>query len=137
MICWTLLGTHVQAHVRAGGALISSHVGVVVTTIAFALTVFAFVPGGPAWDVLFWFACVGVLSSLFFFAVRDIYATVIVVAGLLVLVLQDRIDAAYFSVLSTPVYASAAIAAGALVLLHGYFSRHYTTIPVPVQPRKP
>ncbi len=137
MICWTLLGTHVQAYVRAGGALISIHVGVAVTTIAFALMALAFAPVGSVRDALVWFACIGILSALFFFAVRDIYATTIVVTGLLVLFMQEQIDTVYLTTQSAAVYASAVTATGALVLLHGYFSRHFTTILVPVRPGNP
>jgi len=131
MICWTLVGTHIQAFVREGGALISIHVGVAVTTLAFGLSGLVYAPGPQYQEALFWFACIGIISALFFFAVRDIYATIIVVAGMMVFALANRIDTVFLHGLEPVVYVSAAIAVTSLASVHVYFSRNFTTIIVP------
>jgi hypothetical protein len=137
MICWTLVGTHVQAYVRTSGALVSIHVGVAVTTLAFCLTALAYGSTVQLRDALFWFACIGILSALFFFAVRDIYATVILVAGLTVFALGERIDPSVLHGSEPVVLLSAAIAGAALVVAHWYFTRNFTTILVPENPGIP
>ena len=38
MICWVLIGTHIQAYVRNGGAMISIFAGTLVTALIFALS---------------------------------------------------------------------------------------------------
>ena len=133
MVCWTLVGTHIQAYVRASGALVSIHVGVAATTLAFGLVSLAIATGSPVRDMLFWFVGIGIVSALFFFAVRDVYATAIVVAGLAVFALAGRIDPAILSESNPAVYLSAAIAGASLVAVHWYFSRNFTTILVPEQ----
>ncbi len=44
MMCWVLLGTHVQAFVRRGGALVSLTSGIAVTTVLYSITTFAYLP---------------------------------------------------------------------------------------------
>ncbi len=46
MICWVLVGTHVQAYVRGGGAVISVFTGVLVTALVFAISLSGTVCGG-------------------------------------------------------------------------------------------
>jgi len=71
----------------------------------------------------------GCVSAVFFFAVRDVWATIIVVTGGLVLLLAPAVDPAYPA---SPVAALCGILATlALVCVHGYFSRHYTTVQLP------
>ena len=38
MICWVLIGTHVQAYVRSGGVVISVFTGVLLTALVFAIS---------------------------------------------------------------------------------------------------
>ena len=38
MICWVLVGTHIQAFVRSGGVVISVFTGVLLTALVFALS---------------------------------------------------------------------------------------------------
>jgi len=131
MVCLTLIGTHVQAYVRASGAIVSVHVGVAVTALAFCFIAVVIAPGAQLQNVFFWFVCIGIVSALFFFAVRDIYATTIVVAGLTVFGMANRIDPSLLHG-STPVVSlSAFIAIAVLVAVHWYFSRNFTTILVP------
>lgn len=128
MLCWVLVGTHVQASVRSGGIVVSVLAGVLLTTLVFAvaMTVIFAVPDPR--DHFIGFLALGCVSAFFYFAVRDIWATVIVVTGGLVL-LAPAIDPAY---LASPVAALCGIfAALALACVHGYFSRHYTTVVLP------
>ena len=81
MVCWVLAGTHVQAFVRSGGAVLSISTGVVITSILFASATLAASPSVRQEGILFWPVCTGIGAALFFFAVRDVWATVIVVTG--------------------------------------------------------
>jgi hypothetical protein len=129
MLCWVLAGTHVQASVRSGGIVVSVLAGVLLTTLvfAFAMTVIFAVPDPR--DHLIGFLALGFISAIIFFAVRDVWATVIVVTEGLVLLLAPAIDPAY---LASPVAALCGILSVlVLMCVHGYFSRHYTTIVLP------
>jgi len=133
MICWVLAGTHVQAFVREGGALLSVAVGSVVTSLLFGIATLARGTGGTGPDALFWPVCTGLAAALFFFAVRDVYATVIIVAESTVFLSAGSIDPVWLHTLP-PVLPAAALSAGAvLVAIHWYFSRNYATILVPMR----
>jgi len=131
MICWVLAGTHVQAFVRAGGAVISITVGVVVTSLLFASATLALNPSVRQDGSLFWPVCIGIGIALFFFAVRDIYATVIVVAGSGVFAGAGRFDPASLHGTSPGIYVSSLLALVVLIVIHLYLSRNYATILVP------
>ena len=132
MICWVLVGTHIQALVRSGGALLSIPVGVAITAILFGLASNAQFPIVTTPDTLFWHIVAGMVAAVFFFLVRDIWSTSVFVTGELVCLL-----AGWFSVSGLyPVYSailiSAAISMGVLIVIHWYLSRHFLTIPAPV-----
>jgi hypothetical protein len=131
MICWVLLGTHVQAFVRAGGAAISITVGVVVTSLLFASATLALNPSVRQEGSLFWPVCIGIGTALFFFAVRDIYATVIVVAGSGVFTGAGRFDPASLHGTPPGIYVSSLLAIVVLIVIHVYLYRNYATIMVP------
>lgn len=132
MICWVLAGTHLQALVRAGGALVSISTGVVVTSILFGITALAHTPAVQQRDAVFFGVCTGIVVALFFFAVRDVYATSLVAAGCSVFVMNDRIDPVSLHTLAPAVWISAALAAVVLMGIHWYLARNYVTIMVPV-----
>jgi len=132
MICWVLVGTHIQALVRSGGALLSIPVGVAITAILFGLASKAQFPIVTTPDTLFWHIVAGVAAAVFFFLVRDVWSTAVFVTGELVYLL-----AGWFSVPGLyPVYSailiSAAISVGVLILIHWYLSRNFLTIPAPL-----
>ena len=54
MVCWVLVGTHVQAFVRSGGAILSISTGVVVTTLLYVSSLPAAGLLSRQGDALFW-----------------------------------------------------------------------------------
>jgi len=133
MICWVLIGTHVQAFVRSGGALISILAGVVVTSLLFGVASPAHGTVMQGQDTLFWSVCTGLMVSLFFFAVRDVYATVIVVAESTVFTSAGSVSPLVLRNPTPELFASAILAGVALLGIHWYLSRHYATVMVPVK----
>jgi hypothetical protein len=131
MICWVLMGTHVQAFVRSGGAIISISVGIAVTAVLYGMTTFAYFPPVMQQDVLFSSVIVGIIAAFFFFAVREIYATVLLVAVCSVFTMADRINPFYVQTAVPYVWISAVLAVGALISIHGYLSRNYMTLKIP------
>jgi hypothetical protein len=130
MICWVLLGTHVQAFVRGGGMVISISVGIMVTALLFGMTTFAYFPAALRQDIFFSSVSIGIIAAFFFFAVRDVYSTSLVVGVCSVFTLKDRISPHY---LQDPVYIwiNAIVAIGILAGIHLYLSRNYVTLEIP------
>jgi hypothetical protein len=128
MICWVLVGTHLQALVRVGGAVLSIPTGVVVTAILFGLTTQVHTPVSNLTDPLDAGILLGMLTALFFFAVRDVYATGIVVTTGMTLLFSGKTVPAVPDSLMPGVFFSALLAVTALLAIHGYFSRNYATV---------
>ena len=131
MICWVLIGTHLQAFVRGGGALISISVGVVITSLLFAISTLALSPATGNRDPLFWPVCAGIAIALFFFAVRDMYATVLLAAVSNILSTGSSINPSYLQTITPVFFVSPVVAAAILVCLHWYLTRNYATIILP------
>jgi hypothetical protein len=131
MICFVLIGTHIQAFVRSGGALRSLSLGILVTAILFGITIFAYFPAVMVKDTVFVVVGVGIIAGLFFFAVRDVYATTIVVGGCSVFIYADRINPQYLDNAVPAVWLSAGLAACSLIIIHLYLARNFTTIRIP------
>jgi hypothetical protein len=131
MVCWVLVGTHVQAFVRSGGALLSITVGVAITSLLFASTTLAASPSIRQQGDQLWPICIGIGAALFFFAVRDIYATAIMVAGSGVFARAGTFDPGYLQGTHPEIYASSLLAIVILIALHMYLSVNYATILVP------
>ena len=131
MVCWVLAGTHVQAFARSGGAVLSITAGVVITTLLFASATVALSPSVRQEGSLFWPVCIGIGTALFFFAVRDVYATTILVAGFCVFALAGTFDHGYLYATSTWIYASSLLAVVMLLAIHGYLSRNFATVMIP------
>jgi hypothetical protein len=131
MTCWVLVGTHVQALVRSGGALFSIPAGVVITSVVFGITPLAHSFPVVHQDTTFWFICIGIITSLFFFSVRDVYATTIAVAGSSIFVLGPVMDTVNLQNSAPAVYFSAVLAVAVLAGIHWYISRNYATIEIP------
>ncbi len=131
MICWVLVGTHIQAFVRSGGVVISVFTGVLLTALVFALSMTVLFAGADLREMVVQFFAAGCVAAFLFFAVRDVYATIIVVTLSLVVLENSRIDPAYLVPFSPVVALCGILSAGALVGVHWHFSRHYTTILLP------
>lgn len=128
MICFVLIGTHIQAFARSGGALLSLSLGIIVTAILFGMTTLAYFPAVMVKDTVIVFVGVGIIAGLFFFAVRDVYATSIVVGGCSVFIYADRINPQYLDNAVPGVWISAGLAACSLIGIHLYLSGNFTTI---------
>jgi MFS family permease len=131
MICWVLVGTHVQAYVRSDGAMISVFAGVLLTALVFALSMAVLCGEADVQEAVAGFFAAGCVAALFFFAVRDVYATIIVVTTSLVVLENSHIDPAYLVPFSPVVALCGILTTGALVGVHWHFSRHYTTVVLP------
>ncbi|MGB7789076.1 hypothetical protein [Methanoregula sp.] len=131
MICWVVAGTHVQALVRYGGPVISIPVGIVVTGILFGIAMLVMVPVQHSPDLFTLYLGAGMLMAVFFFAVRDIYATGIAVTGCMVFLFSGSILPAEISMVLPWVYAAAIVTAGVLVGIHRYLSLRFVTIQIP------
>jgi hypothetical protein len=136
MVCWVLTGTHVQAFVRSGGTMLSITTGVLVTSLLFASATLAGSPSVYQAGTLFRPVCIGMGTALFFFAVRDVYATVILVAGSGVFSGAGMYDPIYLDGTHPEIYVSSLLAVAVLIAIHISLSRNYATILVPagVQP---
>jgi hypothetical protein len=133
MVCWVLVGTHVQAFVRGGGAVLSITVGVVITSLLFMSATLAENPSIRQEGALFWPIGIGIGAALFFFAVRDVYATVIMVAGSIVFARAGTFDPGSLQGTHPGIYASSLLAVVVLLALHIYLSRNYATVLVPAR----
>lgn len=131
MICWVLVGTHVQAYVRSGGVVISVFTGVLLTAVIFAIAMTALLATADFREQFAGFFALGCVAALFFFAVRDIWAMVIVVTAGLAILQNAYIDPAYLAPFSPVVALCGILAFGMLAGVHRYFSRHYTTVILP------
>jgi hypothetical protein len=131
MMCWVLMGTHVQAFVRSGGAIVSISIGIMVTTVLFGVTTFAYFPAFPQQDMIFSSVIIGIIAAIFFFAVREVYATILVVAICTVFTLADRINPFYVQNAVPYVWMSAVLAVSVLMGIHLYLSRNYMTLKIP------
>lgn len=129
MICWVYAGTHIQAYVRSSGILVSVSTGVIITSLVFATAMTIFSPGISPRETFISSLMLGAVAAFFFFAVRDIYATVILVAAGLTLIIGS-LNPAYIS-LSTPAGILCGLFSLAVLIgVHIWFSLHYTTIPL-------
>jgi hypothetical protein len=131
MMCWVLMGTHVQAFVRSGGAILSISVGIMVTTVLFGITTFVFFPAVLQQDVFFLSVIIGIIAAFFFFAVREVFATIVVVAVCSVFTMADRINPSYVQNVVPYVWISSVLAVIVLMSIHRYLSRNYVTIRIP------
>lgn len=131
MVCWVLAGTHIQALVRSGGAPVSISVGVVWTAILFGLTSQVQFPGTVSPDMLFRYLSLGLLGSVFFFSVRDVWAACVAVTGGLVYLVAGQLDVGLIQQVMPAISASALITIGILAAIHWHMSRYYVTVPVP------
>ena len=133
MICWVVMGTHIQALVRNRGTLFSIIAGVVVTALMFTVSSCAYLaPVNPG--LIASSLGIGIIAALFFFSVRDVYATIIVVTLCNSLTIQNT--AGIVEPDMPLVYLSVVLAIAALTIIHAYFMQNFRTIVVPVSLRE-
>ena len=130
MICWVLVGTHVQAFVRGAGVAASVLVGIMVTALLFGMTSLAYFPAAGQ-DIFFLSVFVGVVTAVFFFAVRDVYAASIVAGVCSVFIFGDRISPVYLHNGFVYIGIYAVLAVGILMGIHLYLFRNYITLELP------
>jgi len=128
MICWVFVGTHIQAYVRTGGILVSVCTGTIVTAVLFAVAMTVFFPGDIVRESFLVYLLLGVLAALFFFAVRDLYAVIVIVSLGLAVIMGPAIDASYLQISQPVGYLCGLFTLAVLIGTHVYFSLHYTTI---------
>jgi hypothetical protein len=131
MMCWVLMGTHVQAFVRGGGALISLSVGISATTVLYCVAMVSSVPSSVDQRLFLSFVSLGIIAAFFFFSVRDIYATSLFVGTGGVFCLADRIDPLYLHNIDKVVWISSALAVCTVIVIHWYLSRNFVTVKIP------
>ncbi|MDP2797927.1 MAG: hypothetical protein Q8N94_10525 [Methanoregula sp.] len=132
MVCWVLLGTHVQAFVRGGGTVISISAGSLITAWLFCITSFVHSPPVHLQPALAGFLVLGLAAAVFFFAIRDVYATSIFVAFGLTFVMADRIGVSGMQAAIPVLYGSALLGIITLIGIHLYFVRNFRTVKLPV-----
>jgi hypothetical protein len=132
MMCWVLVGTHVQAFVRGGGALMSVSTGIAVTTVLYGVTTFAYFSPDLKQDVFISSVLVGFIVAFFFFAVRDVYATSIAAGAGSVFGMASHINPLYLQNAVPYVWISSGLTVCVLIIVHGYLSRNFVTIKLPV-----
>jgi hypothetical protein len=132
MMCWVLIGTHVQAFVRSGGAIMSVSLGIAVTSMIYSITTFAYFSPVLEQNVFFSSLSTGIIAAFFFFAVRDVYATSLVVCAGSVFCVADRINPLYLQSAGAYVWISTGISVCTLIGIHWYLSRNFMTITIPV-----
>lgn len=130
MVCWVLIGTHVQAFVREGGVVISIAAGSLVTAWFFCITSFAHGSSALLQPALVGFLVLGLAAAIFFFAVRDVYAASIFVTFGLAFIMGDRIWVSGTPAAMPAVYGSAILAVFILVGIHRYFLQNFRTVKV-------
>jgi hypothetical protein len=129
MVCWALVGTHLQALVRGGGVIISIATSVVITSVLFMLSLHAYSPEFSMQSTAVSAILLGIVTAIIFFAVRDVYAAVIAVtSGTAYLLLGAGFPAA---AITGPVLPAASVCAlGALIGVHVWLLHRYATVMV-------
>ena len=104
-----------------------------ITSLLFATAALAISPSVREEGTTLWPVCIGLGAALFFFAVRDVYATVLLVTGSGVFFGAGALDPGYLHGVHPQIYASSLLAVIVLLALHFYLSRNYATIMVPAE----
>ncbi|MFA4861592.1 hypothetical protein [Methanoregula sp.] len=130
MVCFVLLGTHVQALMRGGRVLAAISSGVIVTAILFLFASLVRIPGSLQQDSLLFTLCTGIIIAVVFFTIRDIYATVLVATVCLVFGMAGQMDLPALERATPAIAGAACLSLAVLFGIHLYLSRKYATIVV-------
>ncbi|WP_321506453.1 hypothetical protein [uncultured Methanoregula sp.] len=128
MICFVLLGTHIQAFMREGGIIASVSSGVIVTSFLFGFTSLVRAPGLSHENTFLLTLGTGVIIAVFFFSLRDIYSTILLTAVCLVFTLAGQLSPPALESVSGAISAAACLTVVFLLGVHVYFFRKYATI---------
>lgn len=130
MICWGLLGTHIQAYVRNGGIMVSILTGVAVTGLLFGMTLLAGYPWPLPPDLPAMAIAAGMVLGLFFFAIRDVWAAGIAATTALLILYGRILLPVALETRQMTILFWGVISAGALLAIHAYFLRNFTMVVV-------
>lgn len=133
MVCWVLLGTHIQAYTREYGAAVSIIAGVLVTGFLFGLSFAAHSlnTNQPSWYLRF--VLIGFAAAVFFFAVRDVPSSAVFITFLICPAVHGTIDPGYTASLDPVVFACAALSVLTLAACYRYLSKRFVTVEIPVR----
>lgn len=134
MICWVLIGTHLQAYVRRFGTAFSIFTGVAVTGVLFGISFAAHSPPLSDPRHILIATGIGVATALVFFAIRDIWAALIFTSFALAWFVQGVIDPAYLVPLSPLVILTSVLSVISLAVSERYLMKRFVTIRLPVRP---
>lgn len=135
MVCWVLIGTHLQAYVRQYGAFVSIVTGIAVTGVLFGISFAAHSPPlSDPWHILVAIG-IGTATAVIFFAIRDVWATVIFASFALAGSVHNLFDPAYIDPVSLPLVLSSVLALLALAVSEWYLMKRFITIRIPAQKR--
>jgi len=115
---------------RKGSAAVSITFGVVVTAVLFGISFTSYSPPLNRPDVIVLICVIGAAAAVFFFAVRDVYASVICVASATVPVVLEGIDPVVTSAFMPSGFGAAALSLASFAGSHLYLSGNFRTIRV-------
>ena len=133
MVCWVLVGTHLQAYVRNRGPSVSILTGVLVTGVVFGLSFLAHSPPLNSPPLVLTGIITGMASAIFFFSVRDVCSAAAFVAFSLAWIMGSHPDPLYQSPVSPLLVFTALLSVFALAGSQWYLSRHFITVRIPVR----
>ncbi|NMB79892.1 MAG: hypothetical protein GYA23_12455 [Methanomicrobiales archaeon] len=134
MICWVLTGTHIQALVRGGGALLTIPAGMVFAAILFGLTFRFHTPAAGLADPVMTGILLGMVTGFVFFASRDIYGAVMVATTGMVLLFPGMTDPAELTAGFLGILSCALLSLACLGAVHLWLFRNYATVLVGPDP---
>ncbi|MGD1004483.1 MAG: hypothetical protein ABR887_03605 [Methanoregulaceae archaeon] len=133
MVCFTLLGTHLQAFVRKRGVSVSIVTSVIITGVLFGLTGIAHSPPINQTNIILLLILTGIASAVFFFSVRDVYASTLFVTFGMALVLFKQTDSFYSNQIEPLIYGISLLSIVCLIFCHWYLSKNFKTIKIPIK----
>ena len=128
MVCWVLLGTHIQALVRHGGVVLSIMTGMVTTAVLFAVSSVVHTPVPGIHDPVPAALVLGVVTAFVFFAARDVYVAVLAVTSGMSFLSVGTTATVVPAGTGLPVILAAIITLAALCGAHWYLFHTYITV---------
>lgn len=77
LVCWALVGRTLEAALRPSSGRLSTAIAAVIASVLFGLYHFAHSPPFDTWPMAGWLTVVGLFTSAYFFASRDVLGTVV------------------------------------------------------------
>ncbi|MGH7856250.1 MAG: hypothetical protein ACREQY_02895, partial [Candidatus Binatia bacterium] len=105
IVCWVVVGATIESALRDLGRPGSTLVALVSASIVFGLYHFGHSPPFNTWAMVGFLTIIGLLTGAFYFAVRDVYGTIVFHNFLATIgVLRSLEDAGLLSTLNDPAY---------------------------------